>query len=85
MKKKKLITLCTVTVAIVLAGYGGMNAYKTVGNNNLLMENVEALSESEPNDCDYKNGYTAFSSKKGGAYDCCKIWVSNAPENEHCR
>lgn len=44
--KKKLITLCTAAVAIV-SGYGSMNAYKTVENNNLLVENVEALSKGE--------------------------------------
>ena len=50
------------------------------------MENVEALSgKSERDDCNYKNGYTSFTGKKGGAYDCCKVWVENAPKSEHCR
>ena len=40
MKKKKLITLCIAAVAVIF-GYGGMKAYKNVGNNNLMLANVE--------------------------------------------
>ena len=60
------------------------NAYET---GNLLMQNVEALAtgtESQ-DDCHYSNGYTAFTNKKGGAYDCCMVWVAKAPKDEHCR
>ena len=85
MKKKTLITL-SIAAVVIVSGYGGMNANKKVGINKLLMENVEALSgKSEDDDCNYKNGYTAFTGKKGSAYDCCKVWVENAPKSEHCR
>ncbi len=62
----------------------GQHAYES---DDLLRLNVEALStgtETE-DDCDYKNGYAAFTGKKGGAYDCCKVWVNFAPKDEHCR
>jgi hypothetical protein len=50
------------------------------------MENIEALAEDEVNfgssDCDYKNGYLAFTGKKGGAYNCCAIWIELSPEKD---
>lgn len=46
MKKKKLITLCIAAVAVIF-GYGGMKAYKNVGNNNLMLANVEALTQGD--------------------------------------
>jgi hypothetical protein len=50
------------------------------------MENIEALAEDEVNfgssDCDYKNGYLAFTGKKGGAYNCYAIWIELSPEKD---
>lgn len=66
---------CVAAVAIaVFAGkkYYGSHVSET---SSLLMQNVEALAtgtESQ-DDCHYSNGYTAFTGKKGGAYDCCKV------------
>lgn len=74
---KKLITLCTAAVAIVL-GYGSMNAYKTVENNNLLAENVEALSqETETKDFEYPNGYPyrSICNVQIGKNQRCKVEV----------
>ena len=48
MKKKKFIILCVVAVAVIL-GYGGMKAYKNAGNNNLMLANVEALTQGDFN------------------------------------
>lgn len=85
MKKKNVVVLvlvfiCTGTVV------GVKNFGKLSKKNSFLQENVEALCDGENEDpCNYKNGYTAFTKKKGGAYDCCRIWVNNAPMNEHCR
>lgn len=79
-----------VALALAFACAGTVVGVKKIGNssneNNFLQENVEALCDGENEDpCSYKNGYTAFTGKKGGAYDCCRVWVSNAPKNEHCR
>ena len=48
MKKKKFIILFVVAVAVKL-GYGGMKAYKNAGNNNLMLANVEALTQGDFN------------------------------------
>lgn len=89
MRKKNLLLSCVV-VFIAIVTFVGKKSFKphVYQSGDLLMSNVEALSTGteEDNDCNYKNGYTAFSGKKGGGgYDCCKIWVNKAPENEHCR
>ncbi|WP_147401017.1 hypothetical protein [Bacteroides sp. OF04-15BH] len=88
MRKKNLLLSCVV-IFIAIATFVGKKSFKShvYQSGDLLMSNVEALSTGteEDNDCAYKNGYTAFTRKKGGGYDCCKIWVNKAPENEHCR
>ena len=47
-----------------------------------MRANLEALSESENNECNYKNGYTAFTGKEGGGYDCCRIWRDLRPDTK---
>jgi len=86
MKTKKLIVLSIVAAAM---GYS-LIAAKTKSHeqvSNLMLANIEALARNEGSDCNYKNGYTAFTNRSGGAYDCCQVWVSKAPNtNEgHCR
>jgi len=75
--------------AVAIAAFVGKKTFESHAYeaSSLLMQNVEALAtgaDSQDN-CHYTNGYTAFTGKKGGAYDCCKVWVQNAPQNEHCR
>ena len=71
MKKKKLITLCIAAVAVIL-GYGGMKAYKNVGNNNLMLANVEALTQGdEPS----AKSWPCWSEVKKGD----GVWVCGAP------
>lgn len=87
MKKKTLMLSCIAAVAIV-AIVGTKNCESQVyETNDLLRSNIEALSTGTEadDDCDYKNGYTAFTNKKGGAYDCCRVWVNYAPKDEHYR
>lgn len=50
-----------------------------------MLANIEALARDESSDCDYKNGYTAFTNRGGGAYDCCRVWVSRAPNTNEGR
>lgn len=52
-----------------------------------FLDNVKALASGEGSNCHDSNGYVTFTSKTGGAYDCCTVWVSKAPNtNEgHCR
>lgn len=83
MKKQIFIGLACLAIC-------GCFAIKFIGDDkstetSLLMENVEALSDSENSSCHYQNGYTNFTKKRGGAYDCCQIWVNKAPGDEHCR
>ena len=49
MKRKTFTALCIITVAII-SGYGGMNVYQKEyrhSGNDLIVENVEALSQLE--------------------------------------
>ena len=71
MKKKKLITLCIAAVAVIL-GYGGMKAYKNVGNNNLMLANVEAFTQGdEPS----AKSWPCWSELKKGD----GVWLCGAP------
>ena len=83
MKKKKLITLCIAAVAVIF-GYGGMKAYKNVGNNNLMLANVEALTQGdEPS----AKSWPCWSElKKGMVFGFVEhhadIWVVRTPKEE---
>lgn len=83
---KKTIVLIATIVLLVGFVVNLKNGSETPVLNEAQKLNAEALSSQESSsDCHYKNGYTSFSGKKGGAYDCCQVWVSNAPGNEHCK
>ena len=87
MKQKKFYA-SLFAIASIGAVIGFNSSDKTPQEDGALMENVEALSENEGDgtaECRYINGYTAFTSEDGGAYDCCKIWVRHNPNDEHCR
>ena len=89
MKKKILVPLLGAVVLGlgVYFGYHTYDAYAGTNESDLLLANAEALATSEgaSDDCHYSNGYTWFTSKNGGAYDCCKVWVNKKPGDEHCR
>lgn len=91
MRKRKRFSATLMGVVVVglsaYVGYRTYDAYNGVSEGDLLLENAEALASSgeNPEDCNYKNGYTSFTNKKGGAYDCCLVWVPRLPNDEHCR
>ncbi|MDR1582924.1 MAG: NVEALA domain-containing protein [Prevotellaceae bacterium] len=77
MKKKILGGIAVLAIAAVAM----MNVNFNSQSNELSaisLANVEALAE-ESSGCHYTNGYTAFSGKFGGAYDCCQIWRNTKP------
>lgn len=84
---KKIIKIAFVAAFAAIAGYGVYTSQKSnMEMSDLAMANVEALANDESN-CHNTNGYTAFTNRGGGAYDCCYIWVSKAPNTSegHCR
>lgn len=86
---KKKIIFVAVAAVIGISAYVGVNSHQKDAMSDIQMANVEALvrGESGENDeCHYKNGYTAFTNKGGGAYDCCSIWVAKSPNTDegHC-
>lgn len=83
--KEKRATLFACLLMGAAAYYGFTSKKATNSESNIMLENVEALSNIEEDDCHYINGYTYFTNKKGGAYDCCKVWVNKRPGDEHCR
>jgi len=87
--KKKVFLMLSCIAAVAIATFAGKKTFESHAyeTSSLLMQNVEALATGadSQDDCHYSNGYTAFTGKKGGAYDCCMKWVANAPNNEHCR
>lgn len=64
MKTSKIIFVSFVVVAM---GYSliktKINSHE--GMSDLMLANIEALARNEGSDCDYKNGYTAFTNKSG--------------------
>lgn len=84
---RKLIKITFAAAFVAIAGYGVYTSQKVEPLSELVLANVEALAEEENNECNYTNGYTAFTNKGGGAYDCCKVWVPKAPDTDegHCR
>lgn len=83
--KKKVIFASIALIAVVSTAISVKDTDQYL-TSPLRLANIEALSGDESSDCHYNNGYVAFTSKSGGAYDCCKIWVNRAPNtNEgHC-
>ncbi|MBQ8224778.1 MAG: hypothetical protein IJZ86_05470 [Bacteroides sp.] len=85
MKKNYLVFAIT----IAAMAFVGIKAYEkqTEGTmSDIMLANIEALSDDETSDCDYKNGYVAFTSTEGGgAYDCCKVWVAYEPNTQEGR
>lgn len=85
---KKKIIFAAVAAVMGIGTYVVTQTTKTADSlTELQIVNAEALSDNEKDDCNYNNGYTAFTKSSGGAYDCCKIWVSKAPNTDegHCR
>lgn len=83
---KRVLLIVLVVVLTTFAGYRVYISLQTSVMSELMLANIEALASGEGNDCHYINGYVAFTGRKGGAYDCCRIWVNKRP-NEiegHC-
>lgn len=85
MKKKIIFSVGAMMFCMVI-GMFHLNSIQSNDKQGISLLNIEALTEQEE-DCHYTNGYVAFTNKSGGAYDCCKVWISKAPNtNEgHCR
>lgn len=81
----KIMKVAFVAVFAAMAGYGVYANQKADTISDIMLANVEALASGESG-CHYANGYVAFTSDGGGAYDCCNIWVNRHPDtNEgHC-
>ena len=56
-----------------------MNINSDTNVSALTMNNIEALASGESGDCNYINGYKAFKKASGGAYNCCKVWITREP------
>ncbi len=76
----KMMISAAVVVVMGVSVYVGVRVQQKDAMSDIQMANVEALVNGEGGDCNYTNGYRAFTSKGGGAYDCCKIWVNKAPD-----
>lgn len=87
---KNYLLISAVLISIVMMAY---NFSEVIAKpSSTVLTNLRALDEgiaqndsTEAAPCDYKNGYTSFTSRKGGAYDCCQVWVPYSPGGEHCR
>jgi hypothetical protein len=82
---KKIFFQAAIAAVVGVAGYFGYNSKAPSHEfTDTEMENIEALAYDEVNfgssDCHFQNGYLAFTGKKGGAYNCCGIWVELRPE-----
>ena len=86
---KKVILFLAVIAIVSAIGVNYVSTSATRDVSEIELANIEALAgdENNSNDCNYRNGYVAFTNKEGGAYDCCKVWVSYAPNTSegHCR
>lgn len=84
---KKLLKISIAAAMALVAGYSIYASQQKVELSDLTQRNIEALATNESSDCHYVNGYVAFTTKSGGAYDCCNVWVSKAPDTKegHCR
>lgn len=79
---KKLIFSGIVVTMLASGALYASQSFKAMDLTNIQLANIEALAEEEEDDCNYTNGYKAFSSKKGGGYDCCKNWRALKPEED---
>ncbi|MDR0605023.1 MAG: hypothetical protein LBG80_12040 [Bacteroidales bacterium] len=78
----KKICILGVLSVLGIAGIVAVNLNPQNGFSDVVLANTEALSSEGGSGCHYKNGYTAFSDKAGGAYDCCQIWRNKAIDEE---
>ena len=77
---KILTGFITLMIVVAVTAINVDLNFKGAGLNDVLLSNIQALAQSDINDdCNYTNGYKAFTSKKGGAYDCCQTWRDLAP------
>ena len=79
--RRKIFMAC-VALVVSAAAVVGVKAYNYHSMPALMRANLEALSESENKECNFKNGYTAFTGKEGGGYDCCRIWRDLRPDTK---
>jgi len=85
MNKKKFYASLFV-IASIGAVVGFTSFDKTPQEDGALMENVEALSDGETDDCRFVNGFAVFTADSGSAYDCCGNWRHTAPDRSmRCR
>lgn len=82
---KTMLFVAAMMIASCVASFAVNSSKATEQFTELQLLNIEALSETEGNDCHYTNGFTSFTGHRGGAYDCCMNWVNLAPKDEHCR
>lgn len=85
MKTRKLIKGMMAVAIVAVAGLAIYANQSKEHKSDVMLANIEALASGENTNCDFQNGYTAFTSKSGGAYDCCRKWVSNAPNTNEGR
>ena len=79
---KQYFFMAIATFVVSAAAVVGVKAYNYYSMPALMRANLEALSESENNECNYENGYTAFTGKEGGGYDCCRKWRDLRPDTK---
>lgn len=79
---KKFVKIAFVAAFAAIAGYGVYANQKADTMSDLMLANVEALAGGESSGCHYINGYKAFTSNSGRAYDCCMVAVPNAPDKK---
>ena len=83
---KRPLKIAAAVAFMVALGYGvstdsEFSESGKTGNVNLsALSGVSAQSETGGGgNCNYRNGYRAFRSRSGGAYDCCMVWRNNKP------
>ena len=87
MKKfiKSPLKLIAVAAFMVALGYGIATNSEVSELSSLInlsaLSSVSAQGENTGGggNCNYRNGYRAFRSRSGGAYDCCMVWRNNKP------
>jgi hypothetical protein len=87
MNKFKIAAIAAVVVVSCYFGYKSVRPAHEFSATEI--ENIEALANDEQtgsSDCNYRNGYMAFTGEKGGAYNCCRVWINSAPyyPEGHC-
>lgn len=84
MKKKTVAKIVLSVIFVCIAVYGVCSYQQSNVVSDLMLANIEALARGE-SDCHNINGYVAFTRRSGGAYDCCNVWVSRAPNTKEGR